>query len=158
MWASYLVELIDMFAPLREPSEEIFGLLMDSLSYFSRIPADKLSRIFAVKFLCFSGFSLGLRDCLICRGKDSLKFFFSPQLGGLICNECVGRTQDSSEITKGSVQALKFISENDLEKSTNLKFDRSIEEEMAKLLKSFIDYRLMRELKSEIFIQEVSKS
>ena len=95
-FASYMVELTDVMVAGREAGQEIYALLLHSLTSLEEsatLPALFLSA-FELRLLVEVGYAPNMRACYVCgtsmatRTTDELALLFSPRLSGLLCPQC----------------------------------------------------------------------
>ncbi len=93
-YSLYITEIVNNFGVEDDPcSTEIYDLLYMALDKISN--SDDTIQIliavikFQLKMMQISGFGIELESCLCCREtiKDK-NMYFSPQMGGVICDEC----------------------------------------------------------------------
>ena len=154
-YASYGVELVDIFCQLRDPHPEIFELLQFCFRFLPSIPSDKLMSLFGVKLLEAVGLIPSLENCLSC-GEVLLKDRFFPiAQGGLFCPRHTSEAQDIKKILPETLDALRFFASHPLEDSLRKQIPGGAQKELAKLLQSFLLYHHGYPLKSWQFIKEI---
>jgi DNA repair protein RecO (recombination protein O) len=97
--ACQVLELLRAVAMLGQPARELFDLAAQTLEQLCAMPLEGLSAGllgFEVRALRLLGFLGAIDGCILCSrpwpGRRRAAFF-SPQAGGLLCRECLGRMQ-----------------------------------------------------------------
>jgi DNA repair protein RecO (recombination protein O) len=91
--ASYTAELIDVMVAGREPGQEIYRLLLESLTMIEEQTPWSPLLLPAFEFLLLAhvGYEPNLRDCQHCGTilpENAPSAVFSPSLSGLLCRNC----------------------------------------------------------------------
>ncbi|MCM8783459.1 MAG: DNA repair protein RecO [Candidatus Omnitrophica bacterium] len=146
IFASYLVELIDLFMPLEEKNERIFEMLLKIFTLIGDAEdLERIVRIFEIKLLQLTGFSPRIDNCIRCKKPIIKSAYFSHRNGGLLCKHCALEDGNSSFIQPGTISTLKHIlsgSEENL--FSRLRMGRLIREELRLVLEKFLVYHLER--------------
>ena len=94
-YACYFAELVNTLTAEKDKNEEIFDLLLRSLTLLKGSASPKrISRILEIKLLMISGLMPRLDRCVLCekqidfKGASFDKTRFSYKSGGLICKDC----------------------------------------------------------------------
>ncbi|MGE4357201.1 MAG: DNA repair protein RecO [Candidatus Omnitrophota bacterium] len=144
IFASYLVELVDLFMPLEEKNERIFELLLKFfLLMRNEKDLERMVRIFEIKLIQLTGFSPRIDRCIRCKRNIMNSAYFSHRDGGLLCKNCASQDKNSSLIQPGTISTLKHILKvpEDILLS-RFKMNRLICEELGVILKKFLAYHL----------------
>lgn len=154
-YAGYVAELVDVLTEDRQPSIDLFDLLLSAL-YLMERPNDpeKIARMFELKLMRLLGYEPALEECLRCRKPlptDDL--FFSPSLGGMVCRECGPLPDDAIQIPQAAIQAMKALLEADAPEVERMEIPDSVMEYIARVMRWYIRYRAEREIKSLDFLQ-----
>lgn len=151
---AYLVELAGAAVEEGEPNEEIFLLLRDALTLLVSHDDARLLRAFEIRLLRIMGYLLELYRCLICRSilekADGLAI--SPARGGLICQNCRVRAQDSLAISLESLEFLRFVLVGGLERSVTVQIQPPHTQDLQEALRVCIAYFLGKHLRSAAFL------
>lgn len=87
--AYYLAEIVDRMLAERDPHEDIFELLDETLEHLNSEPPKLLTSYFELNFLAATGFHPELNKCVHCHKNlclDKNRFDFSS--GGVVCEDC----------------------------------------------------------------------
>lgn len=154
-YASYLTELTDEFLPEREPSEAVYDLLLRSLAGLEAgSDPENLTRFFELALLDLAGFRPAIKGCLACgRPPAQTEVAFSPLDGGYYCLSCLEAGRESIGIPGPAVLAMDrgLQGEETFLAGLTGRERRSI----ARILASFIQARLDRELRSYKFLTRI---
>ncbi|MCR4402819.1 MAG: DNA repair protein RecO [Firmicutes bacterium] len=163
-FASYAAELLDAMVEEGEGSsdgggcEEIFRLLVSYLGALSdtRDP-EMLTRAFELKLSCLLGYKPVLEACAVCGEPDpGCDMGFDPGVGGIVCPRCLDRSASGVvRISRGSVEVLKKLLQLDFERVSRIGAGPGMRAEIERTMRTHLDFRLDRELKSLEFLDAV---
>lgn len=152
------VSAIDRLVEEDEPDRELFALLLeylralDIVSALPRLDGKEEDRCLEKIFLLSQGFSwkflerLGYRvDTKACAGgREALssgeRYFFSPDLGGVVCGAHRERTTTALPFGEGAVKFLRILFVNSLVSLPKLSLDRETSVSLRRALKSFFEW------------------
>lgn len=158
-YANYIIELLDSVTTLGEKSEEVFQLLLNSLTLLSgEASARRVARIFEIKLLALLGLMPTLTTCAYCGGNVDISAKFSVAHGGLICKSCIDKDKNALPIMAGTVKFIEHIRELPFEKVERIKVANAVGKELESILRKFLDYHIERRLKSLEFLREIEKT
>lgn len=103
--ALYFAELTDALVDDRQPSQELFDLLLSSLYLLEQNRDEEVVvRRFEIQAVDLAGYTPELRRCLQCRAvrPDTRPAVYGPLQGGIICSRCRAG-QEGLIPAKGSV-------------------------------------------------------
>ena len=161
-YAGYVAELVDVLTEDRQPSIDLFDLLLSALYLMERPNGpEKIARMFELKLMRLLGYEPALEECLRCRKPlpacpDSFgagDLFFSPSLGGMVCRECGPLPDDAIQIPQAAIQAMKALLEADAPEVERMEIPNSVMDYIARVMRWYIRYRAEREIKSLDFLQ-----
>lgn len=145
LWGSFILETVDSLLPEESPVEELFELLIETLSELdsgkSILPV-VLS--FQLKALTLSGYEPNLGICAECGKQIEGEALFSVSKGGVICRDCAGGAQNGFRVSR------QFLSDRAIMEIHLGKVLRYI-----KLFTKFTEFHTEKELKSSKFIEEL---
>jgi DNA repair protein RecO (recombination protein O) len=148
--AFYLGELVDKFLESDEKNTEVFSLLCSALGYLEDNNIDLMLRFFELKIIEASGFKPALRECVHCgKALVSGNNFWDQSEGGIICADCQKKFGHGKKISDKVIKLLRIIEEKDIKNASNVKLDKSTEQEAEEILGLYIKNILERELKSK---------
>lgn len=157
--ATYLIELVDNFTEQGEPNEELFGLLVDSLTLLATpISPKRVARIFEIKMLELLGLIPRLDNCVNCGKPITSDAYFSNVLGGVLDKDCLGEDKSAPKILSGTMHFISHISRLPFDKVGRIKVSEVVGKEVEKILRNFIDFQLDRSLKTVEFFRKVNSN
>lgn len=151
-YASYITELLDALTVDEDPIERVFPLLAATLALAEAGRLALATRAFEIRLMRELGYEPELYQCLHCREVLQKKVFFSKQ-GGALCQKCVGQDPASIPLTNGTWELMKKLLEWDFSRLTVLHPAPSNEEELRRVMRGYLDYRLEYPLKSLEFLE-----
>jgi len=142
---SLLLETTDALIPKESPNEEMFDLLIKTLTNLnSKKNPLPIVLQFQLRALSISGYEPNLDTCVQCGKPIEGDSYFSINGGGAICFDCAGERKNSFIFSKNFLLDTELM-ESNLEKV--LKY--------IKLFTKFIERHTEKELKSSRFIEEL---
>ncbi|OPY57765.1 MAG: DNA repair protein RecO [Pelotomaculum sp. PtaU1.Bin035] len=151
-YASYLAELVDAIAPEGVPNGPLFELLLTTMRLLVAGDAELLTRAFEIKTIALLGYRPSLEQCAHCQRPPEGRLYFSPAIGGVLCDTCKPADLLALPCNKGVVETLKLILRWHPAKLQQLKIERPARNQIKSLLYEYIRYHLERDLKSAAFI------
>lgn len=157
--ASMAAELVDIVSVEGMPDRNGFRLFAEYLSLIEgSSEPDLVTYAFALKFLSHSGFRPQLERCVSCLSPIKGTPWFSALSGGVLCARCAGRSVGHRfPITRGTLQTMRRMLNDDISLSTRFRADRSCREEIRRTIASFIRSQTERELRSLRFIESIER-
>jgi len=161
--AFYLSEALIGLLAEGEPNQKIFNLFYETITELDRPSVrdrerELLLSYFLIKLLGEAGFKPELYRCLKCRERiKEGDNFFDLVGGGLVCHNCRSGKKEELLISRRAIAILRLLSQNEVGVSRKIKADRKFLIETRKILHSFIEYILAREVKSSKFFEEISQ-
>ena len=158
-YANYFIELIDVVSGDYDVNEELYDVLFESLQLLAtRSSAKRVSRIFELKLLKAVGLTPNLEACVGCGAPVSSGFYFSVKDGGVKCQACRVSGPDRLKVSLGTVNFMKKVIENPIEKVSNIKVSKEVGEETEKILSRLINFHIGRQMKSLKFLGQLEKA
>lgn len=152
--ASYAAELLDALTDEGLPEEVLFNLLLETLHALETgsDPAT-IIRAFELKLLDQLGYGMELEVCVGCGAKiTGEEQGFSVVHGGVMCSRCAG-SQGGTSLSGRALQALRELLVLPIEEVATRRLSATAREELERLLRPFVDYRLERPLRSASFLR-----
>lgn len=157
-YASYIAELLDGFVNTGEKQEALFYLTLVVFHLLSVEDPHLLTRAFELRLMNLLGYQPHLESCVLCgQPLHGTKVVFSGSQGGCICNACAGSGSRGIECSIGTLRMLEQLSTRDMRKLGVLKMTKEIKKEIDFIMKTYIEQRLDRKLKSAEFLEAVAK-
>jgi DNA repair protein RecO (recombination protein O) len=157
--ATYACELLDKVTAERDAAPEAFDLLLSTLYILQRArDPDVPLHSYELRLTGQIGYEPQLDSCVRCeRGivPDGLPAGgFSPSRGGAVCDECAFQLRE--ELLPMSADTLSWLrylaSEDDAFALADAMPPDNVREEMNRLLRSHLRYRLERDVRSTAFL------
>lgn len=156
-YASYWVELIDGFIPERQEANEIFRFLLASFIVLEKTPDPAvLNMAFELRLLDYLGYQPQIANCVGCGKPFQHDMAFSAQAGGAVCTGCSLKYRDAVPVVEADLQILERFRGIDLRKLDQLTLEPAQSRLIQKILRGFIEARLDRPLKSQVFLDNLS--
>ena len=106
--ATYIAEMVDIFAPAHDPAELIYRLLdRTTEALLAGAPPMPVVAYAEVWILKLGGVLPSLRDCINCGSPLGRPLRFDERLEGFVCDNCAGR--DTITISNDVTEALHAI-------------------------------------------------
>jgi len=155
--ACYMLELSNELTREGIGSRVFFDTLLSFLFLLDKKESHPfVLNFFEIKALKISGYLPHLTGCVACRGELSGEgAFFSCEKGGVLCKRCVGFSGDALPISPGTAGFFSMAAKLDVEKIERLVPNPLIMREGERVLTSFIQYQLGKELKSKNFMEKI---
>jgi DNA repair protein RecO (recombination protein O) len=154
-YASFWVELTDGFIPESEGHGEVFRFLLAAFITLERsVNPDLLNLAFEARLLNYLGYQPQLDSCTQCESSGEI-VFFSPANGGVVCRRCAPVQRDLIPVTRKEIELLSGFGTTDIRQLECLDFTPANLQTIRRILRDFIEFRLDRPLKSQIFLDQV---
>ncbi len=154
MWGSFILENVDVLLPEEEPNEDIFELLVETLSALDskKNPLAVILR-FQLSVLSLSGYKPNFDACVNCGKTIEEDVFFSVQKGGVLCNSCKKNEPNEVRVAGDFLLSQRLIKDdwNFLNRDLEPSFD------YIKILVKFTEYHTGREIRSSKFLEELKR-
>lgn len=136
--ASYLCELIDIAMVEEESNRELFKTFITAFYLIENkaIDYNLILRAFEVKLLAYSGYSLSLENCAICRKRINRSNFISFEFLGGVCDDC--KKVNGIHVSYPTYNSLKYLTRTPIENSYRLSLTNETKSELYKLLSIII--------------------
>lgn len=160
VYASYLVELLEIAVPDREPNEKLFLTTLLSLGLLLGDDPELVCRMYEVRLLYLLGYHPYLNECMICRrflGGAGV-FFLSPERGGIVCQSCSHNTGRGGSISPGTVLTIQKLLSTDIRQVFRLKISKRQRVELDTALGNYLEYHLDRAVKAKKVLKSLLKN
>lgn len=157
-YATYWMELLDIFLPMAEPNEEVFLFTLAGLVVLEKtIEPSILSMAFEMRLLYYLGYLPSLEDCARCGVKlDSEPLGFSPKEGGALCADCQRMVEIRPfPFSREGLELMSRLAVADIREVSKWRILPEIKGEVAKALLSFIEIRAEKPIRSLAFLQSI---
>ncbi|MCM8764662.1 MAG: DNA repair protein RecO [Candidatus Omnitrophica bacterium] len=108
-WKKLILQVDRFIPPSRFNSNQIFNLLFEAGKIIPELKDHRTLEIVVTERILFLlGVGPFLEKCLICGANKNL-YFFSGNLGGLVCSKCQAREHTSFKLPQKHIEALRFF-------------------------------------------------
>ncbi len=141
-YASYLAEILLSSLKESQVNEELFYLslrVLFSLEQGKKEDFEMLISFFKLKLLHILGYTPELRRCVECgKNRDFFKlFYFTPNKGGIICQDCQKKDMRVIEVPKFTILAMDYLLHGKISYSLNPSL-RKAEKQISYLLDIYL--------------------
>lgn len=156
--ASYVAELLDRLTEEGSQNYPSYELLVDTFSGLNSGDDPNITlRAYELHLLSFMGYRPQLQQCVRCQAElRPVVNFFSPELGGVLCNECGNIERRSAELSVDALKVLRHLQRTPFNEIPKLRLSDNLRRELEQAMRSYTRYLLERDLKSAEFIHTVS--
>jgi DNA repair protein RecO (recombination protein O) len=147
--ACYCCEMVDALMEDEAPDETVFDLVLESLRALDHGgDAPTVGRGFELKLFTHLGYGPEVDTCVSCGVEvEGGEAGFSPQEGGILCSRC-RQANGGGALVPGAVQAMRDLIALPMEDIGKRKLTAVVGQELERLMRLYVDYRLERPLKS----------
>lgn len=149
-YALYAAELLDKLTEEAQENYPLYKLLVDTLTALNggADPTTTL-RAYELHALAYLGYRPQLDKCVRCNAElQPVLNYFSPELGGVICNSCGQIERRSAELSVDALKVLRYLQKNPFASGPRLLLQPEVSRELELIMRSYTRYLLERELKS----------
>jgi len=149
----YLAELVNLFTAEadRIDNQRLFSLFVSTLEQLSMNAAgcEPCLRYFEVQLLEQAGYRPQLKVCAGCRKPlQPVTNTFSPGAGGVLCTDCAMHQALPYSISVNGLKVLRLFQDCEITTAIRLKLPGELNRELEKLIRSYCQYILEREVRS----------
>ena len=157
--AYLLSELIDKLVEIHEPQFHIFQEFLSALEKLNtekKVDLILLKDYFLINILNILGYRPEIKICQKCHTKiKGLHDYFSPSLGGVICEKCESINGSAIPITLETLKIIQLFTHNNI----NIidKIPDKDKKELSRILELFLEYLSDRKFHSLKFYKHILK-
>lgn len=155
---AYLAELLDSLTPEGERDIDLYRLILSGFHLLSIEEPWLAVTAMKIRLLRQLGYQPQMEDCTDC-GQGSLsEKFFSPELGGVICQHCLSKKTGPGiiKISGESCVIFKQLMNMELTKLNRLRISANAKRELDEILDLYITFCLGKKLKSKEFLDNLA--
>ena len=152
--ALYTTELVNQFTADHIENYPLFRLLKETLEQLCQ-PGDKdlVLRYFELHLLSGVGYQPQLQQCVSCHNPlQPTTNSFCPSAGGMLCPNCSPSHPMSYPLSVNAQKVLRLLQGSDYETVNRLKIDRSLSQELERVMSHYLKYLLERDVKSAAWL------
>jgi DNA repair protein RecO (recombination protein O) len=155
----YLAELVDGFGSEEHANYPLYRLSLDTLQALAVDPDSEWPlRFFEFHLLRVSGMLPELYYCVECRRVlQPGQHRFSPEVGGALCLECRPTNAQVWPLSVRALKVLRLFHRSSIAELPPLPTDLALDQELKTLLSSTVGYWLDKEIRSNSFLDHLSK-
>ena len=155
--ATYACELLDKLTVERDPAPEAFDLLLSTLYVLQRASdPDAALHAFELQFLALVGYEPRLDSCARCQrdlSDANPVGGYSPSLGGLLDATCADLVDDALPARPETAALMRrLLASDDARTLAQTELSETARDEIARILRAHLRYRLERTIKSTEFL------
>jgi DNA repair protein RecO (recombination protein O) len=154
--ASHMIELTEILFPLGVIDGKMFELLENSFHILNHgARKDALGIFFDAKAMSLGGYRIDLNKCCVC-GRDYKgegRAVFRPDKGGICCLKCGEESTTSPGLSPDSIKVFGLMQSGRWKTVEELSFTNDVIQDIKKLLKLHIEYRIGRRLKTAEYLE-----
>ena len=159
-YACLVSEIADKVLEDRHPVDDVFELVAGTLDRLNdpvrSARAD--TAWFVMRMLDLLGYAPQLLDCAGCsKSLPEADAWFSPLLGGVLCQTCGSHDQAGSAVSVNSLKVLRVMAGDQGELYDRLRLPDPVLDQVEQALEAQLEYHLDRHLKSLDFIRSVRR-
>ncbi|RPF55601.1 DNA repair protein RecO [Aquisalibacillus elongatus] len=154
-YVSYITELLTKVVNEREPNSSVFDELYTSLERIENGDDPlAITLMFELKMYYIGGFAPIVNHCVFGH-RDRPIAAFSISDGGVICDQCIHRSEDYFKLTPNAYKVLKLMSQTSIKRIRDI----SIKSDTLKLIREMLEHYYERyggmPIKSKRFLDQM---
>lgn len=158
-YGTYVLELVHLLAPERQPNDALFALLRRFVDLLHSQPfREDMIRLFELRLLGLLGYQPQLHACVACRQPFSVdvRYRFSVRRGGIVCSRCAAGRPEVPEISSGTIRVFQQAQQMAVDKLGRVRLSAATCREGGALLEQFLAYHVGVQPKSLKLIRQLS--
>jgi DNA repair protein RecO (recombination protein O) len=160
-YACLVAEVADKVLEERHPVDDVFELVVGTIERLNtpeRSPRAE-SAWFVMRILDLLGYQPQLFDCAGCNQPlPEAAAWFSPLLGGVLCQRCGAHDQAGSPVSVNSLKVLRLMAAGDGALYDRLRLSPELLHQIEAALEAQLEYHLDRQIKSLEFIRGIREA
>jgi DNA repair protein RecO (recombination protein O) len=157
-YACVVAEVADKVLEERHPVDDVFDLVVGTIDRLNH--PDCSPRVegawFLMRILDLLGYLPQLQTCAGCGvALPEEKAWFSPLLGGVLCDRCGSHDQAGSSVSVNALKVLRLMALDDAALYGRLRLSTEILYQVEAALEAQLEYHLDRRLKSLEFLRSI---
>lgn len=155
------LEFVNLFLPEHESNAPVYFLLTRFLRELNGPAALNLPREllhFWLLLCILAGYAPQLDGCANCGGEvNGVTLLLSPELGGLVCANCIAPDQLVQKISRGTIRVVQSLAEADIDAKKKVDLSKAQIKQVKDLLVAITEYHVGRraQLKSFDFLRKL---
>lgn len=146
---NYICDLANFITLPENDCKDILRLLLNTVYYIDKHSFDpKVKAVFELRLMCEAGFTPNLTSCHKCDSTENL-CYFSVDGGNAECSKC----KNISNISNGTLQAMRYISTVPLKNIFSFKADENIMHQLNTFAEQYVLHQIGSVPKSLIYLK-----
>lgn len=164
-YAAFVAELVDRFLPERDRHETVFTLVRTTLAALAEADEDGAELLgvwFALRLADDLGYRPETEACVGCgrpllpgNGGRGAAWWFSPLLGGALCQACAGQDPEAIRARPGVLAVLTSLLRLPADLLGRLRIAPADRRELARLVQVHLEHRLEAKLRAPFVIDRL---
>ena len=149
-YASYITKIVKDVTNENENSYKILQLLLNTIYTISELEKELefVTSIFKLRLLCILGFTPEINYCKNCRQNQNI-LYFSIKDNGFKCGACGKQDKSVIQISKGTIDAIKYIVLSPPKKLFSFNIAPTSMKELEIITKLYLNEKLEKEYKMD---------
>ena len=157
----YFCEFADYITKENNDEKEILKLMYQTLRALSKktIPYTLIRSIYELKIMVFGGEAPQVFDCVKCnkntfsdetidRNNQNIRYYFSADSGGILCDNCRGYDRGAISINTSTLYTMQYIISKEVEKLFTFRVTQEVQKELNLCMKRYLDRYIEHDFKS----------
>ncbi|HCC07330.1 MAG TPA: DNA repair protein RecO [Clostridiales bacterium] len=157
-YAMYFLEFLDKTVELESPHEDMFNFLVEILNRLNNESDNpKLMRVvYELKMLALLGYTPEITKCIRCESEVSGEnYYFSFEDCGLVCEQCLGRSDRVMKLNKASLYAMQYILYIDIDKVFSFELSLIILNDIREVVGKLVKINMGQNFRTLDFLDKV---
>lgn len=155
-YAMFLLEFVDFVASEEMENQSLMKLLLYALNTIDkeRMNTRLTVQTFLLKAMSIIGFTPWVNNCAICNKEENLSFF-SPDSGGLICDDVTHIVKDKIKVSPATIHAIRYTLSRKTEEIFSYEIEGSYLTELEYLMHQYVKQHLNHHFKTLDFLKTI---
>lgn len=159
--ACYICEIATAMAPSGERADDVLRLLLNILYMLEKKKMTywQLKAVTELRFMSMGGYLPNLLACAHCGNFERGPFWFSMELGDVICNDCIGKDKGGRyPMSLGVFNGARHIVYSPLEKLFSFSLGEDAQKELSNISEKYLFTHTDREYKTLDFLNDLRRT
>lgn len=157
----YFCEFVDYITKENNDEKDILKLLYQTLRALSKKTIDPvlIRSIFEFKMMALNGEAPQVFQCVKCnknsfsdetidRNNQNIRYYFSAECGGVLCESCKGYDRGAVSINTSTLYTMQYIISKEVEKLYTFRVTEEVQAELCLCIKRYLDRYIEHNFKS----------
>lgn len=161
--AQYFAQVAAFLAPEEENAETYLRLMLNSLNFIKngKRPPVQIKSVFELRILTMAGYMPDIVACRNCGSYEADIMNLDPITGTLLCDDCAGQggtMQNSIQLSKGALAAMRHIVYSDFEKLFAFTLPGAAMKELSAASQAYLHSQIERSFPTLDFYNSIKKN